>query len=298
METKDKELNMIGYIRVSTKEQATKGISLEDQERRIRGYALSQYPPMHIIRIETDAGLSGKTMDRVGLQSVFKAMEDNEADGVIVVKLDRFSRKTRDILKVVDDVFRKNDKILHSLNEKIDTSSAMGQFLLTVFAGLAQLEREQTVERIKSVLDMKKEKGERLGTNPFGFKTVYDKDDKKSAGALVPVIEELRLLKEIVDNREKGWTYWDICKNLEGRGIKSKQGKNWWPPTISYIIKNPKTKVALETLQELEEEERLKELAIKAEKEDLSKEELDEIEKIAEGNKEIKDEDNANKDDS
>ena len=248
-----KDKKMIGYARVSTFEQAEEGMSIENQQKRIKAFA--EMWDIDLLEIVTDLGSTGDNLERDGIQKVLKMLMNDEADGVIVYSLDRFSRNTRHILNVVDEYFKKREKILCSLSENIDTTNAIGEFMFTIFAAIAQYERARIVERINSVLEMKREKGERIGSTPLGFKTVYKDPGNKKGGKLEPVIEELIILREIVENRQAGWSYYDICYNLDNRNIKPKRGKRWWPSSIKHILGSPKTKEYLKLLEEMEKEE-------------------------------------------
>ena len=93
--------NIIAYCRVSTTEQAEGGISLEAQQRRLLAYAEAH--GLHVLRVEEDAGISAKrTSNRPALQRALQALRKGGADGLVVVKLDRLSRTTRDVLDLVE----------------------------------------------------------------------------------------------------------------------------------------------------------------------------------------------------
>jgi hypothetical protein len=83
------------------------------------------------------------------LQSALAALKAGEATALVVVKLDRLSRSTTDVLDFVERSGREG-WALHSLAEKLDTASAMGRFVVTVFAALAQAEREVIGERTRA----------------------------------------------------------------------------------------------------------------------------------------------------
>ncbi len=87
-------------------------------------------------------------------------------DAVVVYKLDRLSRKVIDTLTLIDTI-EKAGVTFHSLNEKIDTSTAMGRFFLNITESLAQMERDLISERTKDALQMKTANNERAGQIPF-----------------------------------------------------------------------------------------------------------------------------------
>ena len=90
---------------------------------------------------------------------------------VIVVKMDRLTRSVRDLLYLVEDVFTRNHVEFHSINEKIDTSSAQGRFFLTIMGAMSEMERGLISERTAEALTHIRKSGRKTGGDvPFGFK--------------------------------------------------------------------------------------------------------------------------------
>ena len=120
----------VGYIRVSTTGQAKDGFKLPMQESKIRAYCeLNELDPIDII---ADAGVSGKNLTgRRGAQELISLIERRKIDAVVIYKLDRLGRKTRDLLEI-SDLLKKKNVALHSLTEKLDTSTPLGQFYFTI----------------------------------------------------------------------------------------------------------------------------------------------------------------------
>jgi len=119
----------IGYIRVSTTEQAREGISLENQRKKIQTYC--ELNDLQLIEIIEDGGKSGKNLNREGIQELLTKVKGKSINAVVVYKLDRLSRKVIDTLNLIE-TFEKAAIAFHSLNEKIDTSTAMGRFFLNI----------------------------------------------------------------------------------------------------------------------------------------------------------------------
>ncbi len=117
----------IGYARVSTDEQAREGVSLEVQQQRIRAYALAK--DLELMDVLTDDGISGKTLERPALREVLQRCERGEVGHVVVVKLDRLTRRTRDLVALVDDLFLARHIELHSVSESLDTSTPHGRWV-------------------------------------------------------------------------------------------------------------------------------------------------------------------------
>lgn len=225
--TRDKE-RAYGYIRVSTDEQVHEGLSLELQEDRVIAYAKAQN--LELIEVIRDEGLSAKDLNRPGLQRVLELIRGGEAETLLVLRLDRLTRRTRDLLWLVEDVFEKTNTRLLSLSENIDTQSAMGKYFLTNFGALAQMERELISERTKAALAMKKKKGEPVGKPALGF--------RMENGERVVEEDELALVKKIKSWRKRGTSYGKIAKRLNREGPMPKRGKEWYASSVRYICKN------------------------------------------------------------
>jgi DNA invertase Pin-like site-specific DNA recombinase len=108
--------------------------------------------------------LSGKNTERPELQRILETVQ--EGDTVIVESISRFARNTKDLLELVDKLEQKKVEFI-SRKENIDTSTPSGKFMLTVFAAMAQMEREIIVERIREGIYVAGRDGTKSG-NPIG----------------------------------------------------------------------------------------------------------------------------------
>jgi DNA invertase Pin-like site-specific DNA recombinase len=216
METK----RALAYLRVSTDEQIS-GVSLDAQQHRIRAYCEAQ--GYTLCGTYCDAGLSGKSMDRPQLQEALALLREKKADCLVVLKLDRLSRSTRDILDLADRC-QKEGFTLVSLSENLDTSSAAGRFVLSVLGSIAQLEREQTAERTRQALRFLREH-RRVGELRYGFALAED------GKTLVPIEAEQQNIRRIVALRAKGLSYAKIAELLSII-CTTKQGKAKWSAKV------------------------------------------------------------------
>lgn len=214
----------IGYIRVSTSEQATEGISLDNQKAKITAYcALNDLDLMEIIE---DAGQSGKDLHRDGIEALLDSIRKREVSAIVVYSLSRLSRRVIDTLTLIE-TFEKAGVTFHSLNEKIDTGTAMGRFFLNITASLNQMERDQISERTKDALQMKIQNGQRAGQIPFGYRLADD------GNSLIPHKEEQEVIRIVRRLHGQGLSYRAICRELEVLG----QGRKYHPQTIKNILK-------------------------------------------------------------
>lgn len=107
---------------------------------------------------------SGKNTDRVELQKMLAFVR--EGDTVICESFSRIARNTRDLLSITDELQRKGVEFI-SLKESIDTSTPQGKFMLTIFAALAQMERENILQRQSEGIAIAKENGVYKGRKPM-----------------------------------------------------------------------------------------------------------------------------------
>ena len=128
-----------GYCRVSTKRQAKDGNSLDAQEQEI----LSKYSDAHIYK----EAYTGTTTDRPVFNEVIQQMQKN--DMLVVSKLDRLARNTEEGIKIVKNLFLKKCSV-HVLNVGLLEDTAMGQCFITTLLAVAELERNQIIERCQT----------------------------------------------------------------------------------------------------------------------------------------------------
>jgi DNA invertase Pin-like site-specific DNA recombinase len=225
-------MKAIGYVRVSTEEQAKHGASLDAQAERIRGYCTAKGGDWELVEVVKDEGLSGKDTKRPGLQSILdRCKRDGNGnsrpfDVVIVVKLDRLTRSVKDA-GILAEHFKKNQVDLTSIDESIDTSTASGKLYWNIITSISQWEREAIGERTKAAMQHKKANGQRVGTIPYGY-------NLKADGNLEPVQAEQQTLKVVRQHRQKGWTLRKVAAWLNSKGIPTKAGNGgkWQPGTV------------------------------------------------------------------
>jgi len=109
---------------------------------------------------------SGKQDDRPGLVACLKALR--EGDTLVVWKLDRLGRDLRHLINTVHDLTTRNIgfKVLSGHGASIDTTSASGKLVFTIFAALAEFERELIIERTKAGMAAARARG-RHGGRPY-----------------------------------------------------------------------------------------------------------------------------------
>lgn len=204
-------MKVIAYVRVSTEEQASHGVSLAAQEAKLRSYC--ELYDHELVEVIVDAGVSAKTLNRPGLQQALGMLRSDAAQGLLVLKLDRLTRSVRDLGELLDTYFQKSALI--SIQEQCDTSSAAGRLVLNVMTSVAQWERETTSERTKTALAYKKTQGVVLGR---------------------PALADTATIQRVVELRRAGQSLRQIAEALASEGCSTQRGGTWAPNTVRKIL--------------------------------------------------------------
>jgi DNA invertase Pin-like site-specific DNA recombinase len=203
---------VVGYVRVSTTEQADSGAGLAAQRSAIeaecdrRGWAL--------VAVHTDAGVSGKTLARPGLAEALAAVEDGTAAALVVAKLDRLSRSLVDFADLMARA-QAGGWNLVALDLGVDLSTPAGEFLASVMASAAQWERRIIGQRTRDALAAKAAQGVRLGRP-----------------TQVPAAVAARIVAE-----HKAGTGWSaIARALDAEQVPTAHaGAHWYPSTVRAV---------------------------------------------------------------
>ena len=151
----------IGYIRVSTKEQNT---GRQHEDFTAKGIVLDKV---------FEEKLSGKNTDRPQLQAMLAYLR--EGDTLYVESFSRLARSTRDLLNIVNTLTEKGVSFV-SLKENVDTTTSQGKFMLTVFAGLYELERDNILERQREGIDLALKEGRPYGRPSATLSATFSKN--------------------------------------------------------------------------------------------------------------------------
>lgn len=198
------------YVRVSTDEQAEHGNSIDVQKDRLIAYCTSQ--GWNDYKLYIDDGYSGTNIDRPAMSRMIRYIEDKQHDLVLVMKLDRLSRRQKDVLYLLEDVFEKHNVAFRSATEPFDTTTAFGKATIGMLAVFAQLERDMIVERTTSGRRQNIANGNWPGgREPFGYK--WNKETK----SLEVVEEEAYYVKEIFKKYLQGWSRLAIAEWIAKR---------------------------------------------------------------------------------
>ena len=225
----DAEINKIAiYTRVSTEDQAKEGFSLDAQLDKLRSYCKAR--DWNIAGEYIDDGYSGRNVKRPAYYQMLEELDN--WDILLVIKMDRIHRNSKNFMLMMEDL-KIQGKEFVSMTESLDTSTAMGRFVMDIIQRIAQLESEQIGERVYIGMEQKaKTNGGILGFNiPYG----YNYENSK----LIINDNEASQVKKIFKLYLDGYSMKKISGMLNEKEIPTKQNKNWGSQTISTILKNP-----------------------------------------------------------
>jgi site-specific DNA recombinase len=216
----------IGYIRVSTSEQATEGVSLDAQRAKISAWAIAN--DYDLAGIYEDAGITGTSLGkRPGLREAIA--ETGKGMAFVAYSISRIARSTRDMLQIADQIQSKGADLV-SLTEKIDTTTAAGKMVFRMLAVLSEFERDVIAERTSGALAHKKAKREVYSPIPLGFEACD--------GLLLPSAAETEVIAKIRSMHLEGHTLRQIAACLNENGISGKKGGKYHASTIKAVLAN------------------------------------------------------------
>ncbi len=191
---------------------------------------------------------SAKDLNREKFQEMITDAKHGLFDGICMVDSDRFSRSTKDLLNIMDDLFGYRVKLhIHNL-QHIDVYSEQGRLLLTNLATYSEFFRGQLASKIRSGVKQKM-KNEWFGQAPYGYTIVSDViGNRKKNTRLIENPEEqiiITKMKKLRDNRK---SYSEIAtilnkENIPTRYTKDTKKSSWHPSTVRNILMRPEVKL-------------------------------------------------------
>jgi site-specific DNA recombinase len=219
------------YLRISTDEER-QPFSLEAQRERLAAYVATQ-PGWVLARSYSDR-MSGKRLDRPGLQQALHDARAGRYELLLVFKVDRLARSTGGLAKVLEELDGAG-VAFQSASEPFDTTTAAGRMMVQMLGVFAEFEREMIVERTQMGLARKAARGEWTGgTPPFGYG--YD----RARRLLVPDKAQAPVVSRIFDLYvHRGMGSAVISNLLNDDGQTTGRRCRWTPHSVLDILRNP-----------------------------------------------------------
>ena len=229
--------NVALYVRVSSERQANEAhYSIPEQIDRLKSYCMAK--EWNIYKIYTDGGQSGAYLDRPALNELVKDATLKKFNMVLVYKLDRLSRRQKDTLHLIEDVFIENNIDFTSVVENLDTSTPTGRAFIGLLSVFAQLEREQIQERMKMGKAGRAKKGKYHagGGIPIGYN--YEN------GNLIINEYEAMQVRLVFELKAQGYSVRAIERYMQEHGYKHKgsnhieAANDWCSCSIRRVLRN------------------------------------------------------------
>ena len=238
------------YIRVSTERQVQEGYSISAQKTNLTKFANDQ--GWSICGVYADKGISAKNIeDRPNVKRLIKDIKDKKIDVVVLYKFDRLTRDMSDTEDIIKLIQQYEIGVYTISGGTVDVTTASGRFMVRMNGAIAQLEREQTIERVKMGFIEKVRQGKSLCGNTASYG--YDRPKHQEIQSINK--KEAKVVKRIfkmytLENK----TFTEIANILNAEGIPTKlKGRVrkkpnsdevytinsvWQPKTIRLMLSN------------------------------------------------------------
>lgn len=218
----------VAYCRVSTTEQAVEGHSLDVQRARLEALAtVGERQPIREWFV--DDGCSASSLDRPEVQRLLMAIRRREVGAVLVTKLDRLTRRLRDLLDIVD-LCEKTGTVLVSATESIDTATNAGRAFLGMLGIFAEFELGEIRERTRVVNEHLRRNRHVYGFVPFGWTRDGDR--------LVENAEQQATLTGMRAMHAEGMSLRAIADALNAKGTRPSRGDRWHASSVRSVLTN------------------------------------------------------------
>lgn len=199
------KLNVYSYMRVSSEEQAEKGMSMDAQRMHIENF-LKPRNPQSVKYFSNDEGKSAAHITgRNDYQAILKEL--SAFDVILVTKLDRWSRSLSDFIPMFDKL-QKQNVILYAIDEPIIYNTTMGLIMLKFRMFMSDIESQLGSQRMKDIHRAMFEKGRVIGNPPLGYSLVGEKPNKQ----VVINQEQAKKVSIVFEKTIQGIHYLEISK--------------------------------------------------------------------------------------
>ena len=221
-----KIISAAGYIRVSSAEQATKGLSIETQMAEIKAYA--EQHGMKLVDIYVDRGITARKSlhKRVDFMRMMEDVQSGKVKHIVVLRLDRFFRNIYDYHRMMNEYLTPNGCDWSAVKEQYTTASTNGRLMINLRLSIAEQECDTDSDRITDVFENRVKNGFAItGAQPWGFKV----ENKR-----VVIDEEKRAFMEDMLN------YVELSSSVRGTltYMKNTHNISFCYESLSRLLKN------------------------------------------------------------
>jgi site-specific DNA recombinase len=217
------------YLRISEDKDGTQTATARQLEDCTKWAADRGF---NIVDVFEDIDLSAykRTVKRPEFERMLSAVRDRDIDGVVAWKIDRISRRQRDLVRL-DEECEEAGGFIVTVVDGIDTRQPTGRFVAEMLVAQARMESENSSVRIARAMEAMAKSGRPAagGTRPFG----YTMDRRRV------ISEEAELIKEATRRVLEGESIRRVCMEWERRGVLSPAGKPWQVPPMRRLLTNP-----------------------------------------------------------
>lgn len=227
------------YPRKSVYRDNSESVSVQIQ--LCKDYAGILYKDQNItFRVyDRDEGFSGKNTNRPSFQELMADVKAGLLDIIMVYKLDRISRNVQEFSEMFS-IFQRYGVSFISVKESFDTNTPIGRTVMYILAAFAQLERENTSERVSDNMRALGTAGMWTGGRlPAGMSSVRRQIDGKEHSFLIVDPQRIDLVKNLYYLLLDGYSLTGVERYCRDHGIKSERGKFLSSNQIYQIVINP-----------------------------------------------------------
>lgn len=227
------------YVRKSKITESSK--SIEMQKERCIALAQAQFGvAAEDILVYEDEGRSGFYADRPQYKKMLRDIEGNKIKAVICYKIDRISRRTVDLLNLIQQMEQKGIAFVSVSDRELDTSTRTGKIMISMLSAIAEFERDIIAERITDNMYELAKEGRWLGGKcPLGFYSHKEKIGKTTMNRLEPIESEQRTVWRLFELFLQNSSLTGTATALNNEGYKTSNGNEFRLVAVKNILQNP-----------------------------------------------------------
>ncbi|MFF4653712.1 recombinase family protein [Streptomyces sp. NPDC001380] len=228
-------VKLVAYIRVSGAGQVSDGYGLDVQEKAVRAWAKTH--GHRIVRIVREEGVSGATeaLDRPGLSEALLMIREDDAEGLLVPRLDRLARALTVQEATLAIVWRDGGHVFTTDTGEVhqdDPDDPMRTAMRQVVGVFAELDRRMVVKRLRDGRTAKRAAG-RKSVGAYAYGTHGEGEGRERDAAPNPA--EAATVARILELRAAGRSYRAIGEQLDAEGLRPRRAATWSAMTVRSV---------------------------------------------------------------